>query len=258
MMSSAFYEAVGFKPQPMPRVQKTMKQNLLQCDQERCELLADDFFSNVHGMTRQSRFNNVLADIVKTYPDAILVGAIAAAKYVRSPVEPRMTFDVDILLPEADFDAFLADEIPAPTRTILDALFEDSDSPMHSMKHRQTGIYVDFLSVQSKPVKKKLIRHILDNPKQTTHLLQAGKRKIRIITPDILIAMKLCRYNKNPNSEKGLSDRLDLIKILKTLDVNCIAEDLSGVRSLLTRAELKRFEQIRQGVESEMACEETF
>jgi hypothetical protein len=117
---------------------------------------------------------------------------------------------------------------------------------------------VDFLSVQSKPVKKKLIRYILNCRNQTTHLLRAGDQKIQIITPDVLIAMKLCRYNKNPISEKGLSDRLDIIKILKTLDANCIAEDLSGVRAFLTRAEMKRFDQIRQGVASEAACHETF
>lgn len=233
-----------------------MKQNLLQCDQDRCEVLADDFFANAHGMTRHSRFNNVLADIVKTYPNAILIGAMAAAKYIRFPVEPRMTYDVDVLLPEADFEAFLEDEIPAHTRKKLDSLFEDSDSPMHSLTHRQTGIYVDFLSVQSKPVKKKLIRYILNNPKQTTHLLPAGDEKIQIVTPEILIAMKLCRYNKNLNTEKGLSDRLDIIKILKTLDANCIAEDLAQVRELMNRSEIKRFEQIRQSVASEMACED--
>ena len=237
---------------------KDMKQNLLQCDQDRCEVLADDFFANVHGTTRQSRFNNVLADIAKTYPDAILIGAIAAAKYIRHPVEPRMTYDVDVLLPETDFDAFLSDEIPSDTRQMLDALFEDSDSPMHSMKHRKTGIYVDFLSAQSQPVKKKLIRYILNHPRQTTHLLPAGDKNIQIVTPEILIAMKLCRYNKNPNTEKGLSDRLDIIKILKTLDANCISEDLLQVSDLMNRSEMKRFEQIRQGVASEMTCDAAF
>ena len=232
-----------------------MKQNLIQCNDEYCELLADDFFSNFHGNTRQSRFNNVLADIVKTYPDAILIGAIAVSKYIRPPLEPRMTYDVDILLSESDFEDFLTDEIPDPTRKMLESAFADSDSAMHSMKHRQTGIYVDFLSVQSKPVKKKLIRYILNNRKQTTNLLKVGDAKIQIVKPDVLIAMKLCRYNKNPNSEKGLSDRLDIIKILKTLDASCIAEDLSQMRQFISKVELKRFSQIRGDVEHEMTCE---
>lgn len=232
-----------------------MKQNFLQCDENQCELLADDFLSNAHGNTRQSRFNNVLADIIKTYPDAILIGAIAAAKYIRLPVEPRITYDVDVLLPENDFEAFLADEIPESTRKVLEACFADSDSAMHSMKHRQTGIYVDFLSVQSKPVKKKLIRYILNHREQATHLLKVGDSKIRIVKPDILIAMKLCRYNKSPNTEKGLADRLDIVKILKTFCANCISEDLSGVRELLTKAELKRFNQIRDNVVCEMTCD---
>lgn len=235
---------------------KIMAQNFLQCDDEHCELLADDFFSTAHGFTRQSRFNNVLADIVKTYPEAILIGAIAAAKYIRHPVEPRMTYDVDVLLPESDFEAFLSDDIPASTRKILDSFFADSDSAMHSMQHRQTGIYVDFLSVQSKPVKKKLIRYILNHRKQTTNLLNVGGLKIQILKPEILIAMKVCRYNKNPNTEKGLSDRLDIIKILKTLCANGISEDLSGISEFITKAEMKRFNQIRGNVECELACEE--
>ncbi|PIP38018.1 MAG: hypothetical protein COX19_15015, partial [Desulfobacterales bacterium CG23_combo_of_CG06-09_8_20_14_all_51_8] len=138
-----------------------MKQKFLKCESDRCEVLADDFFSHAVGNAHKSRFNNVIADVVRVYPDAILIGAIAAAKYIRPPVEPRMTYDVDILLPEQDFEAFLADDMPPETVNALESLFEDSDSAMHSVKHRQTGIYVDFLSVQSKPVKKKLIRQIL-------------------------------------------------------------------------------------------------
>lgn len=233
-----------------------MKQKFLQCDDKRCELLADDFFSHVHGNTTQSRFNNVIADIVKVYPDAVLIGAIAAAKYIRHPVEPRMTYDVDILLSESDFDAFLSDNMNDATRISLETHFENSDSAMHSMKHRQTGIYVDFLSLQSKPVKKKLIRYILNNRKQTTNILKVGDSEIEIVKPEILVAMKLNRYNKNPKTEKGLSDRLDIIKILKTLCANCIAIDLSQFHEFVSKAEIQRFNQISGDVTCEMSCEE--
>jgi hypothetical protein len=231
-----------------------MKQKFIQCDDERCELLADDFFSNTHGNKNQSRFNNVIADIIKVYPDAVLIGAIAAAKYIRHPVEPRMTYDVDILLSESDFEAFLSDNMPLSTRHNLETYFADSDSVMHSMKHRQTQIYVDFLSAQSKPVKKKLIRNILNNRKQATNILKVGDAQIEIVTPEVLIAMKLHRYNKNPNTEKGLSDRLDMIKILKTMCANCISPDLFEIQERVTKAEFKRYMQVAADVECEMAC----
>lgn len=232
-----------------------MKQKFIQCDDERCELLADDFFSNTHGNKNQSRFNNVIADVIKVYPDAILIGAIAAAKYIRHPFEPRMTYDVDILLSESDFDAFLSDNMPSPTRKNLETYFADSDSVMHSMKHRQTEIYVDFLSAQSKPVKKKLIRYILNNRRQTTNILKVGDAQIEIVKPEILIALKLHRYNKNPNTEKGLSDCLDIIKILKTLCSKCITLEISEIEGLVTKAEFKRYIKIAADVDCEMTCE---
>ncbi len=232
-----------------------MKQKFIQCDDERCELIADDFFSNAYGKTNQSRFNNVIADVVYVYPDAILIGAISAAKYIRHPVEPRITYDVDILLSESDFDAFLSDEMPVSIQEKLETYFADSDSAMHSMKHRQTGIYVDFLSVQSKAIKKKIIRYILNNRKQTTNILKVGDAHIEIVKPEILIALKLHRYNKNPNTEKGLSDRLDIIKILKTLCANCITFEISEIQERLTKAEFKRYNQIAANVECEMTCE---
>jgi hypothetical protein len=232
-----------------------MTQKFLECESDRCEVLADDFFSHAGGNAHKSRFNNVLADVARVYPDAILIGAIAASKYIRPPVEPRMTYDVDILLPEQDFEGFLADEIPTKALTALETYFEDSDSAMHSLKHRQTGIYVDFLSVQSKPVKKKLIRHILDHRKETTHLLNVGESPVEIIRPEFLIAMKLNRYHKNPKTEKGLSDRLDIIKILKTFRAHCLTLEHSLIEAFSSQAEFKRFEAISDDVAYEMTCD---
>jgi len=232
-----------------------MKQKFLKCESDRCEVLADDFFSHAVGNAHKSRFNNVIADVVRVYPDAILIGAIAAAKYIRPPVEPRMTYDVDILLPEQDFEAFLADDMPPETVNALESLFEDSDSAMHSVKHRQTGIYVDFLSVQSKPVKKKLIRQILNHRKQNPPLMKVGDSIIEIIKPEILIALKLNRHHKNPTSEKGLSDRLDIIKILKTFNSRCLPLETSLIESCVTQTEFRRFEHITADVEYEMTCE---
>ena len=166
-----------------------------------------------------------------------------------------MTYDVDILLTESDFESFLTDEMPAIIQEKLEAYFANSDSVMHSMKHKQTGIYVDFLSAQSKPVKKKLIRNILNNRKQTTNILKVGEKQIEIVKPEILIALKLHRYNKNPNTEKGLSDRLDIIKILKTLCTNCITLEIAEIEDRVTKAEFKRYTQIAADVNCEMTCE---
>jgi hypothetical protein len=166
---------------------------------------------------------------------------------------------VDILLPEADFEKFLEDDIPPETLRKLESRFENSDSAMHSIKHRQTGIYVDFLSVQSQPVRKKLIRYILEHSQETTHLLRVSdaekESKIEIIQPEFLIAMKLNRYHKNPKTEKGLSDRLDIIKILKTFHNHCLSLDFAKIKASATQGEYKQFEAIAAGVEYEMTCE---
>jgi hypothetical protein len=234
-----------------------MTQKFLKCESDRCEVLADDFFSHAGGKDHKSRFNNVLADIVRVYPDAVLIGAIAAAKYIRPPVEPRMTYDVDILLSETDFERFLADDMPPETLNRLETYFGDSDSAMHSVKHKQTGIYVDFLSAQSKPVKKKLIRYILNHRAETSHLLKVGDSTVDIIKPEILIALKLNRYHKNPKTEKGLSDRLDIIKILKTFHAQCLSLDNSLIESFVSQAEFRRFEHLAADVDDEMTCEAT-
>ena len=162
---------------------------------------------------------------------------------------------MDILLPEDDFEAFLKDEIPPDTLKKLENAFSDSDSPMHSLTHKATGIYVDFLSVQSKPVKKKLIRHILSNRKTVANILKVNGSQILIVRPEILIAMKLNRYVKNQKSEKGLSDHLDIIKMLKSFANACMVLDRDVMDPFLRKQEITIFEKISRDVSAEMACE---
>lgn len=220
------------------------------------ELFEDELFEVYHKNQRGSGFNYVLGDVVKVFPNAVLVGAIAASKYIRPPVRPRVTYDVDILLSEADFEMFLADDLPEASLKNMEKYFLDSDSVNHSLRHKSTGIYVDFLSTESTPLKPRLIRHILENRKAATNILRLMDSKIDIVKPEYLIALKLNRFYKMPRTEKGLSDRLDIIKILKTLISNSIPFGLGGAKEFMGNQERTSFKKIYHDVEFEIKAEQ--
>lgn len=232
-----------------------MKKQYIQYDDEQDELIEDERFLDYHRNLPGSGFNYVINDVVKVYPKAVLVGAIAASKYIRPPIRPRVTYDVDILLSETDFEAFLADALPEDAFKNLEKYFTDSDSVNHSLQHKSTGIYVDFLSTESTPLKNRLIQQILENRKKTTNILRLGKSKIDIVKPEYLIALKLNRYYKIPRTEKGLCDRLDIIKILKTLIANSTSFDFSEVNEFMNKQEIKSFKTIYKDVEFEITAE---
>jgi len=222
---------------------------------EQDELFEDEYFQVYHKNQRGSGFNYVIGDAAKVFPNAVLVGAIAASKYIRPPVRPRVTYDVDILLSEADFEMFLADDLPEASLKNLETYFLTSDSVNHSLRHKSTGIYVDFLSTESTPLKPRLIRHILENRKATTNILRLMDSKIDIVKPEYLIALKLNRFYKMPRTEKGLSDRLDIIKILKTLISHSIPFDLGGAKEFMGNQEIASFKKIYHDVEFEINAE---
>ncbi len=65
--------------------------------------MAEDFLRGIGGESVSCKYNRVLEDIARVYDNAILVGAVAAAKYIDDPHEPRVTYDVDVLISEKDF-----------------------------------------------------------------------------------------------------------------------------------------------------------
>ena len=229
-----------------------MNQKPAHPDNQKSMPLAENFLKEIGGSSITCMFNQVIADVAKVYDRAILVGAVAAAKYIRLPNGPRVTYDVDFLLDETDFNDFLNDDIPPETLSTLEALFEDPDSPNHSLKHRKTGIYVDFLSAQSKPVSKKFARHIIENRENTTNVITIGDQPVHVLKPEFIIAMKMNRCTKSPRSERGLSDRIDIIKLLKTHWHAESAVDHDSVKSMINRNEVKYYESIVYDVTCEM------
>ena len=221
-----------------------MTEDYLSCDDDRCVLMVEDLAGHAIESGQSAKFNKVIADIARVYPDALLVGAVAAAKYIRHPNEPRQTQDVDVMLGEKDFAEFLLDEIPEDTLGRLETYFENSDSMNHSMRHRETGIYVDFLSGESQPIRKSLVRHILDNRSQVTHTLQNRDADIEILKPEYLLAMKVMRYSKYFDTERGASDLQDIVKLLETMEDRNVPVDHDLVRSLLNRIEKGYYEKI--------------
>ena len=225
-----------------------MDEDFLICNDDRCVLMADDFLDEQSESSPTAKFNSVIADLLKVYPDAVLVGAVAAAKYVRDPEAPRETFDVDILLGEKDFAEFLIDDIPGDKLRQLETYFDTSDSVNHSLRHKATGTYVDLLSTESRPIRNKIAREVFQNREDTTHLLIGENHAIDILKPELLLAMKVIRYCKNPKSEKGISDRLDIEKILKTMIEKQIPVAHEKVKSFLRDFEIKKYETILKGI----------
>jgi len=229
-----------------------MDPRIVLCEDDRCILIADDSLKAASRDTVPGQFNRVIADIAKAYPKAILVGAAAAAQYIRHSNEPRITRDVDVILEEKEFADFLMDSIPEDTLTTLETYFDDSDSINHSLKHRETGIYVDLLSVESKPIRRKVLRYILANRRKTTNTFQVGKHSIDILKPELLIAMKLNRYAKSPRSDRALCDRVDILKVLRALWDGEISVDHEAIDEFCNSKEAECYASMLDDVECDM------
>jgi len=229
-----------------------MDPKIVKCDDDRCMLIIDDRAEDIPKDSLPGKFYRVISDISKVYPTAILVGAVAAAQYISQPNEPRITYDVDVLLNAEDFSDFLMDDIPENTVSLLETYFDDSDSVNHSLKHKKTGIYVDLLSIESKPIRKKIVRYILENREKATNTFHIGTQTIDILKPEFLIAMKLNRYSKKPRSERGLCDRVDIMKVLKALWNGEIPMDHDMIRTICNRNEAACYATILDDVECEM------
>ena len=230
-----------------------MDDDFLICNDDRCVLMAEDLLDDAAEDTATTKFNQVIADLSKVYPKAILVGAVAAAKYVRNPRSPRETEDIDVLLGEKDYAEFLIDQIPESKLKVLETYFDNSDSVFHSLRHKETGVYVDLLSTESTPIRKRIARHVLHHRDQATHLLVGEDHWIDILQPELLLAMKVNRYGKDPKTDRGLSDRLDIEKILKTLMERQMPIDHGKVKSFLSRHEITKYEAILEDVSAELA-----
>ena len=228
-----------------------MDPNIEICDGDRCIIVAQESLEESVKQSLAGQFNKVISDIATVYPTAILVGAVAAAQYIGQSNEPRITYDVDVLLEEKDFIDFLEDDIPKDIEKKLDTYFDTSDSTSHSLKHKKTGIYVDLLSLQSKPVRKKIVRHILSNREETTNIYQIGEHSIAILKPEYLIAMKLNRYSKLPRSERGLCDRVDIMKVVKALKNTDVAMNEDTIKLFCNANEAECYANILDDV----ACE---
>ncbi|HMA66654.1 MAG TPA: hypothetical protein VKO20_02435 [Desulfosalsimonadaceae bacterium] len=231
-----------------------IQQTITSCDNIQCFLVTEHFFDYFSDDTGITTFDRAMLDLSRLYKDAVLVGAIAAAKYIQPPVEPRVTFDIDAILTEADFREFLEDSLPPEQKEVLETYFRTSDTVNHSLIHRTTGIYVDFLSASSQPVRRQLIQYILADLEETTNLLVMNAHSIRILKPELLVAMKLNRYAKKPRSEKGLTDRLDVVKLLKSYYEMPELLSPEKIRPHLGRREIKYLEEILEDVECER-CE---
>ncbi len=225
-----------------------IQQTITSCDDVQCFLVAEHFFEYFKDDTGVSKFDRVLLDLAGIYENGVLVGAAAASKYVQPPILPRVTFDIDLVLDDRDFDEFINERLDGERAALLENLFSPSDSVNHSLVHRRTGIYVDFMSAESRPVRRALTRYIIDNKEQATNLIHMNGSSIQIAKPELIIAMKLSRYAKKPRTEKGLADRLDIVKIMKSYYGRKELLDPDRIREFANRREAGYLEEIMEDV----------
>lgn len=158
---------------------------------ERVLAFMSDFFAMDNPT---SSFNLAIKDLMEYCPDGVIVGGMAVTFYVKNP---RTTKDVDIVLLHG-----------TPLTSEFQRRFEPvSDKPL-TVRHKQTGIEVDLLTVDNPVANPDLIRLASER----FRVIERAGTSVRVASPEVLIALKLGRALNDTVS--GLQDRADIVAIL--------------------------------------------
>jgi hypothetical protein len=170
-----------------------------------------EMISQFHSMDDpRSGFARVLRDLMESCPGCVVVGGVGVAFYVRNP---RATKDVDIVI---------TDESPL-SPGFFDRFEWTEDKPF-TVRHKETGIEVDLLTVDNPVVNRGLLMKV---PNRVNEFERAGT-SIRVAKPDFIIGLKLHRAINN--TPEGYQDRTDILTILRDnpeLQLESILEHLT-------------------------------
>jgi len=167
-----------------------------------------------------SEISRAVFEYLKARPDAVLFGAHAVNAYV----EPaRMTADVDIM-------STAAAEVAEELRRLLAERFHIA---------ARVRVVANGCGFRVYQVRKPKNRHLVD-VRQVDALPKTNTiKKIRVIIPSELIILKLASYMARGHTEKGLSDRLDLHRLLRVFP-QLRSEHSGPVAERLVSAPMKR------------------
>jgi hypothetical protein len=165
----------------------------------------------------ESAFVDTLKHVFELQPSAVVIGAMALTMYTN---RPRMTADIDIL--------------SSHPVTAFSQYFDPVRGMPNTMNDRETHIDVDVLDA-SHPL---LNRKVVTAAVKTAVTQDFGGLKMRVITPEMLVAMKLARAI-HP-STKGRQDQVDIENLMKDNP----ELDLDKIRPLLTGDERELLDDI--------------
>lgn len=175
-----------------------------------------EFVSNSLALHEISR---CVFEYLRTRSDVVLFGAYAVNVYA-SP--ERMTEDIDIMSTDAEG---IANEL----RGVLAKRFHVAVRVRSAASGRGFRVY---------QVRKPKNRHLVD-VRQVAALPKTNRvGNIRVVIPSDLIVMKLESYVARRHTEKGLTDRLDVYRLLRAFpqfrseDKGPVAEKLVGTGPL--------------------------
>jgi hypothetical protein len=167
----------------------------------------------------------VVFDHLRTRKDAVLFGAHAVNAYVDPP---RMTADIDIMSRDAQGAA-------EDLRDLLAQTFHIAVRVRSVAQGRGFHVY----QLRKPPQKS---RHLVDV--QQVDVLPETNRieDVHVVVPSELIVLKLASYAARKRTEKGLSDKLDLHRMLRAFPEfrsdqhGPVAEKLRGSPSAMREA----------------------
>ncbi|CAN5511026.1 hypothetical protein BH09SUM1_BH09SUM1_16720 [soil metagenome] len=163
-----------------------------------------------------ARIHDTVLEFLKGREDAVLFGAQAVNAYVD---EPRMTQDVDVMSTRGPE---LAEEI---RQHLADAFHI-------AVRTRNVR---DGLGYRIYQVQKERNRHLVDVRPVTSFPPTQRVEGILVPVPEELIANKVFSFSRRRHKEKGLSDRLDLARLLNAFPN--LKEESGPVRDQLMASE---------------------
>lgn len=126
-----------------------------------------------------------LGDLVKATPPGckwLLGGALAVGVYSKS----RTTMDVDILVSDKDADTLARS-----------AQLKFGPPEINNMKHRETGVKVDFVTPTTVSVPKRFF----DAAFAGAELHKIGRSEVAVLSPTWLVVFKLARFSRQDQAD---------------------------------------------------------
>jgi hypothetical protein len=193
-----------------------------------------DFFDTYEGLIGGNLIK-AYKDFEKLFPDAVMVGGLAVDQYIE---EPMLTRDVDIV---ATLDTILniqADDFDTIklSRKFHKLFRETTENEKGDLIHKSTGTPIDLVIAS----KSKLIPYLMKNLDKYSIV----KDNIRIMKPEVIVAMKSIRPVEDPRHPKAGKDKVSIEGLLRAYpDL-----DIGELQKYLSKDNIKLIDKLRKHI----------